>query len=164
MVLLTDDQQRVILAGIGWLYDTDQPHQALVTQHGIKSLPTDQRRYSFTPAGTGSRHLPVIVVHVAHSRYTSAGELTNPLEPRELEGLADELERMGYKVADLWNGEGETGSLALANEAHPTLVAAQRRYHNGCPEHSSTLCGWRGCPWYRNGAAALQRPEQFLSS
>ncbi|MFD5221432.1 hypothetical protein ACFWMH_27705 [Streptomyces tendae] len=130
---------RILDAGLEWLYETVQPDDAHQQHHGIiLRLPDANRWYGFSPAGVRNR--PVVSVDVTKKeyRFDSDGDSipANPLEPGELEALADELRRRGFDVDGTWNGHpGTTGSVGLARPAHPSLVAAVDRYRRGCTVH-----------------------------
>ena len=134
------DLARILDTGLGWLYETVQPDDAHQQHHGIVlGLPEANRRYGFCPHGYRSR--TVVIVDVAKVDWIDNGPNdlktpANPLEPNELEALADELRRRGFTVDDTWNGHpGVTGGVGLARPAHPSLVAAVQRYHRGCTVH-----------------------------
>ncbi|WP_070014504.1 hypothetical protein [Streptomyces nanshensis] len=144
--------------GLTWLYGTEQPAGAYVTHHGIVVHADDNRHYSFSPSG--AENLPVVVVNVTHVEY---GDNLNdppktPLDPGELETLADELAARGHTVRETWNGHpGISGSVGLADEAHPTLRAAVETYRKGCPAHprEGVFCA---CPEWRAASDRAIRP------
>lgn len=161
--------QAVLAAGLAWLYETEQPPGAIPDHHGY-SCSAGDRRYRFCPAG--ARSLPVVVVDVRHPRYDTGKldrVLLNPLGGApEMDALVAAIEALGVVVADRWNGEAhhETGSLGLAERAHPTLLAGLRRYRAGCPDHRTVFCGgWRAskgqedCTWLRDGSALMVLPD-----
>jgi hypothetical protein len=121
----------------------------------------DNRTYGFVPEG--ARQRPVVIVDVAKVEWIDNGpnELktpANPLEPGELEALAAELERRGFPVQTTWNGHpGVTGSVGLAQPAHPSQLAAVNRYRAGCTEHPrrSVFCD---CETWRAGFTRVVRP------
>jgi hypothetical protein len=125
----------ILTTGLRWLYETVQPDNAHQQHHGIViGHPAANRYYGFCPAG--ARNLPVVSVNVAKAEYRQYGPPANPLDPDELDALAEELRRRGFHVDDTWNGHpGVTGSVGLARRAHPSLVAAVERYRRGCPVH-----------------------------
>ena len=153
----------ILDTGLGWLYDTVQPDDAHQQHHGIVlHLPTANRWYGFCPSG--ARNLPVVSVDVTKKeyRFDSDGDSipANPLEPGELEALADELRHRGFDVDDTWNGHpGTTGSVGLARPAHPTLVAAVDRYRRGCTAHPrrSVFCA---CEQWTAGFRRVVQPER----
>jgi hypothetical protein len=111
----------------------------------------------------------VVVVNIQKPRYEERdGDivLANPLGESEMAEVAEALADMGVSVLDRWNGTHETGSLSLAETAHPSLLAAVRRYHDTCPEHRTVFCGHgsgqggHDCSWYRRGAALLVQPAR----
>lgn len=131
----------VLTAGLHWLYETEQPADAWQDHHGLLlRAPATNRLFSFSTADY-RRRLPMIAVDVATIEWIDNGsnELktpANPLKPGELEDLAAELRALGFEVTSTWNGYPQTtGSVGLVRPAHPSLVAAVRRYHRGCPDH-----------------------------
>ena len=156
----------VLLSGLRWVYDTPQPNTAILQHHGQSLHSVGNRHLTFTPVGW-TDHV-VIVLNVTH---VEVGERrpTTPLRPGELDQLADLLDGMGETVVNRWNGHpGTSGSLALSRRAHPTLAAAVKRYHAGCPEHRSVFCR---CPWYGTGYSTVttvhdvhrQKPEPTVT-
>lgn len=167
-LLAAIERQSVLAAGLAWLYQTAQPDGAIVN-HG-PSLAAGERTYTFHPTG-GQRRGPEVVIDVRHPRYEDRGRrrvLTNPLHPGELVEVADVFAILGVTVVDRWNGTQETGSLRLADPAHPSLLAAHRRYLAQCPRHRTVFCGrpadegGDGCSWYRAGAELLVPPTHPL--
>lgn len=160
---LSWNHQQHLQAGIQWLFEVEQPEDALVTQFGAASPSVGNRRYGFMPTGWHRKPAaPVVSVTVAQPQY--AGDpperhLVNPLEPDELELLSAQLEAFGLEVDSTWNGHEDTGSVGLVAPAHPSLLAAFDRYTNGCPEHRTTMCGWQKCPWLTDGIARLRHPQ-----
>ncbi|GAA2107967.1 hypothetical protein [Streptomyces synnematoformans] len=148
----------ILAAGLAWLYETEQPDDAILQHHGeTLSRPDSNRWYGFCPAGWDGR--VVISTHVGKVEWTGEGggrRPANPLGPGELDAITAELAGLGAEVVSTWNGHpGTTGSLALARPAHPTLLAAVDRYRRGCPNHTGPLCSWDGCPWYPTGNARV---------
>ncbi|MEV6841068.1 hypothetical protein AB0N17_42445 [Streptomyces sp. NPDC051133] len=151
----------ILTAGLDWLYATEQPDNSHQQHHGITlGHPAANRWYGFCP--TGARNLPVVSVDVSkvECKLDNDGDRVpaNPLDPGELETLADELRRRGFDVDSTWNGHpGVTGSVGLARTAHPTLLAAVDRYHRGCLVHPqrSVFCD---CEAWRAEAARIVAP------
>lgn len=150
----------VLTAGLRWLFETGQPDDAHCQHHGELLVADGNRSYSFCPVGAAS--LPVVAIDVAKIEWAtdSHGDMApaNPLEPGELERLAEELERRGYPVRDTWNGHpSTTGSVGLSTTAHPGQVAAVDRYRRGCQEHPdrSVFCD---CEAWRAGFGRVVRP------
>jgi len=152
----------VLAAGLSWLYDTVQPHGAIVSHHGVFRI-LGERSYRFIPANiTNPGGLPVVVCAVARPHFDENNQwrLTNPIDgPAEIDAFAALLAELGPPVVDRWNGqEGCTsGSLQLGRRAHPTLLAAVDTYHAGCLEHPqhSVFCR---CGWYQAGTALSVDP------
>lgn len=140
-------------AGLAWLFHTVQPDTAIMSHHGVMSPVVGDRRYDFTPRGAHGR--PVVVMNVAHPQWDRSGRdnvLTNGLLRGELDALELALRHLGYESYDTWNGaEGcETGSVGLAQLAHPSQLAVVANYNRGCPEHGgSVFCrpAGNGCDW-----------------
>ena len=145
-------------AGLAWLYETVQPPGAILQHHGVSSPRAGGRSYGFVPVGAGSR--PVVIIRVAQPRrHPDDGTLLNPLSRVEVDAVAAEIAKLGYDVADVWNGAGhDTGSFGLSGPAHPSLVAAVDRYRAGCPEHpqQNVFCD---CGWYQQGNALVVGPD-----
>lgn len=158
---VTDDLEKLrptLEAGLAWLYDTEQPEDALLQHHGVALPAIGNRWLKFCPQGWAGR--PVIVIDVAHVQWGSPYEPPkNPLAHGELHQLASMISRS--PIARTWNGHpGITGSIALARLAHPSLRAAVDRYRAHCPEHHSVFCSQKyGCHWYRNGNARVITPR-----
>lgn len=138
----------VLLSGLRWLYDTPQPDTAILHHHGQRLPSVGNRHLDFTPVGWAGR--VIIVLSVSHVDLGERWPARNPLRTDELDQLADLLDGMGETVVHRWNGNPHiSGSIALARRAHPTLDAAVRRYHAGCPDHGgSVFCR---CSWYSTG-------------
>jgi hypothetical protein len=150
----------VLTAGLHWLFETGQQEDAHASHHGERLAADDNRSYRFIPVGV--HDLPVVVIDVAKIEYALDADgysvATNPLEPGEVERLAEELERRGYPVRDTWNGHPSTsGSVGLRTPAHPGQVAAVERYRRGCQEHPkrSVFCD---CDAWRAGFTRVVRP------
>ncbi|MEU0497974.1 hypothetical protein [Mycobacterium sp. NPDC006124] len=139
-----------LCSGLAWLYETEQPEAAILQHHGDGLASHGNRSVRFIPVGWGGR--VVIVVEVTKVDYRSdpgARGPRNPLAVDELDAFTALLADLGHAVVHRWNGHpAATGSLALAEPAHPSLRAAVARYHAGCPRHRSVLCR---CGWYGEG-------------
>lgn len=139
----------ILAAGLRWLYETEQPDGAMVFHLGTVLGDSDgSRTYGFVPDGIGR---PVVVVKVARQEWKDEGSdrvLANPIGVDELIEVAAELSKLGAKVVHTWNGHpSPTGSLALDQLAHPSLLAAVEKYSAGCPVHPQRSvfcdCGWK---------------------
>ena len=148
-----------IAAGLRWLYETEQPDDAVLQHHGLPLPAVENRRFSFCPRGWAG-HV-VVVVEVAKVEWGRPYEPPrNPLAPDELDALTAALANFGARVVSTWNGHpAVTGSLALARRANPTLRASVQRYFDQCPRHRTVFCGSNfGCTWYRDGYARVVKP------
>lgn len=146
----------VLLSGLRWLYDTEQPNNAILQHHGERLDSLGNRHVTFCPAGNAGR--VVIILHVTHVDVGACWPARNPLRPGELDHLADLLTDIGETVVDRWNGHPHvTGSIALARPAHPSLQAAVQRYYAGCPTHNTVFCD---CGWFRSGDDAATHLRQ----
>ncbi|MGD9989399.1 hypothetical protein [Pseudonocardia sp.] len=133
-------------AGLRWLFDTEQPDNALAPF--AASLDAAERHLTFNPAWhpIGQPARPRI--------WLSTWPITE-LSDRELvafkRALAARVPVHSTPARDGW---------LLARDAHPSLLAAVgRHYDPGCPEHGNRQCELRDdCPWRPEGRAALRPP------
>lgn len=162
---IAERRSAVLRAGLTWLYETEQPAEAIDQHHGAYSPAVDGRICRFIPVGW-QQH-PVVVVDVAHPVY-DGHEVTNPLGgPAEVAEVVDALAELGRRHLETWNGvEGSiTASISLVDAAHPSLVAAVHRYFASCPEHGSVFCGTQhDCTWFRDGKRLIVPPSWPASS
>ncbi|GAB7065883.1 hypothetical protein H7J06_07890 [Mycobacterium hodleri] len=139
-----------VRSGLAWLYDTEQPERAILQHHGESLVSQGNRNVRFIPSGWAGR--VVIVVDVTKVEYGTDPRARGPLNPLaagELDAFTGLLADLARTVVHTWNGHpAATGSLALAEPAHPSLQAAVSRYLAGCPRHHTTLCR---CGWYGEG-------------
>lgn len=110
---VADDLEKLrptLEAGLAWLYDIEQPEDALLQHHGVALPAVGNRWLKFCPQGWAGR--PVIVIDVAHVQWGSPYEPPkNPLAHGELHQLASMISRS--PIARTWNGHpGITGSIA----------------------------------------------------
>ncbi|MFJ8855281.1 hypothetical protein [Streptomyces sp. NPDC102437] len=151
----------ILSAGLRWLYNIEQPADALLSHHGEMLVDAD-RTYRFVPCGADQR--PVVVVDVRRPKWMSdaVGDMipSNPIGAHELYEVQADLAVLGVTVARTWNGHpAHTGSLGLVDMAHPSLLAAVNGVRTGCPDHpGKLLCSWDGCPWYGTGYAQIVKP------
>ncbi|MFC9736214.1 hypothetical protein ACFWG5_34315 [Streptomyces hydrogenans] len=155
-----------LTVGLQWLYETEQPADAWMQHHGQWIRATGNRHLTVTPAG--AENLPVIALNVTRPTWTKHpdGDMYpgNPLAPNELARLADRIRWRGYAVRATWNGfPAHTGSIGLAQAAHPSQVAAVDRYRAGCQEHParSVFCE---CDAWRAGFRRAVLPRPFVSA
>lgn len=145
-------------SGLRWLYETEQPDGALISHHGVLVDAEPDRSLYFIPRGWDG--YPVVVLEVPDRLRKSGpgGRPANPLRVGELEELAEWLAGRGRAVVKTWNGHpADTGSVALVETAHPSLLAAVERYSTGCPDHprEGVFCG---CGWYGRGRDLIVNP------
>lgn len=145
----------VLRRGLRWLHETEQPDDSLLQHHGETVRAQGNRKLTFIPTAWAGH--PVIVVAVDSLEYGPPPRLRclNPIAAGELEAFAELLAELGAEVVRTWNGHPHTsGSLALARPAHPSLAAAVKRYHGGCPAHHTVFCR---CGWCAVGHRRLIR-------
>lgn len=140
-------------AGLGWLYDTAQPDDAVLHHLGVTAPTVGARQLRFCPTQAVGGSLATVSIDVPsecwqHNDPSDPQRITSVLAPAELLELATALTAAGYRVKSTWNGHPYvTGSVGLDDPPHPTLADAVGRYHAGCPEHpaASVFCtcpGW----------------------
>lgn len=154
---MTTTNEQILAAGLRWLFEIEQPGDALISHLGETAAVDGNRLITFIPVAADGH--PVVVVDVTNIAYRTDPRgyevPDNPLGPDELTGLAAGLAAMGAEVARTWNGHPSvTGSLGLARLAHPSLRAAVDRYRAGCPVHpeKGVFCP---CGWYAAGKAKI---------
>ncbi|MFE4658108.1 hypothetical protein ACFRFJ_15660 [Streptomyces hydrogenans] len=152
------DTPAVLAAGLRWLFDTEQPDTAVVTHLGMSIPGAGNRWYGLAPSGADGQ----VVISANVSRVTWVRDddtrPANPLGYGELEWLKGLIEHLGYAVNGAWNGyPGISGSISLAQAAHPSLTAAVDRYRAGCLAHpaAGVFCG---CEAWKQAIAAAVRP------
>jgi hypothetical protein len=147
--------QIVLRRGLRWLHETEQSDGSLLQHHGETVRAQGNRKLTFIPTAWAGH--PVIVVAVDDLEYgpPPRRRCLNPIATGELTAFTELLAVLGAEVVHTWNGHPHTsGSLALARPAHPSLAAAVKRYHAGCPEHHAVFCR---CGWYARGHQRLTR-------
>lgn len=165
---MTDHTPRLRAAltlGLTWLHHTPQPNGAVISHHGMQlTEPDADRRLTFIPHGWNNHAVIVLaVLNPTHDPQRPYDPPTNPLAPDELDTTTHLLTTLGATVVHTWNGHPHTtGSLALAEPAHPTLTAAVARYHDGCPTHPEhhVFCH---CGWYTTGNTLIVAPTGALT-
>ena len=137
----------VLLLGLRWLYDTEQPDTAIVRCDGQAAASAGGRTLRFIPRGrVGFATIAI--------ESTAPAVKAEPLQAGELAALAELLDELDVAVQHTWTEfPGISGYLALRRPAHPTLGAAVARYEQGCPTHRQLH--WCTCGWYTAGANAL---------
>jgi hypothetical protein len=140
-------QLPLLLLGMRWLYDTEQPDIAIARSDGEALPSTGGRTLRFIPRGHPGGTVVCIesTVPAADSR---------PVTPAELDAFAGLLEDLDVDIHRRWiKYPRASGCLALRAPAHPSLCAAVARYQRGCPvHHHRNLCT---CTESVEGRAAL---------
>lgn len=137
----------VLLLGLRWLYDTDQPASAIAGHDGQAMVSAGGRILRFIPRGR---------VGFATIRIEIAAPTTDtqPLSTGEIAAFADLLDDLGVAVEHTWiEHPGTSGYLALRRPANPSLCEAVARHQRGCPVHRHQHR--HNCLWYTAGTAAL---------
>ena len=155
---MSHPHEAILRAGLAWLFNTEQPDGAISMHHGETAPEVDNRTYRFCPAGVAAA--AVVIVEVPHYKLVMPGYRPEPaIEPGEMGKLVAAIEALDVRVASTWNGTGfTTGSVGLVRPAGPSLAAAVRRYHAGCPDHDGNVFSHDGCTWFVDGARLLVRP------
>jgi len=150
----------VLLLGLRWLYDTDQPAHAIAGHDGQAMASAGGRILRFIPRGR---------VGFATIRIEIAAPTTDtqPLSTGEIAAFADLLDDLGVTAEHTWiEYPGTSGCLALRRPAHPALRETVARYQRGCPVHRHQHRP--NCRWYTAGTAALvglpQLQQQVLAA
>lgn len=151
----------LLLVGLAWLFDTEQPTLAIADPRGQQLRATAHRELRFIPdAGTG-RGLVRIDAADSHSDVERPHVPADPVTARELSGVVDLLEGMDEDVilASL-TVDGRTAQLLLARPVHPSLINAVARYSARCHPHDpAAACS---CDWYSTGLRHLIGVDQLL--
>lgn len=157
----TLDDTKILARGLNWLYETEQPPNALANHHGPTSPVVNHRSYRFIPSG--KLGLPVLVVDLdgAHT-YTriqigKENRIAYPMHRAEIEKIALAIKNE-VSIVETWNGEGSVSvSYLLSRRAHPTLLDAVKREHDRCcEEHRATISG--RCKDWAAGYEHLNQP------
>lgn len=139
----------LLLIGLRWLLDTEQPAGALICPHGHTLNSVGNRRLRFTPEGFDGH--PAVVLDVGDADRNSTRNPRNTLIDSEIDDLAFVLSDCGEHVAAAWRDDANRiASLSLAAGAPSSLLAAIARYRQGCPTHGGGAL-WC-CSWYRDGS------------
>lgn len=119
----------VLLLGLRWLYDTEQPPTA-IAHTGSQALPSaGGHTLRFIPRG----HPGGTVIRIEHTHPTTA---PSPLAPAERDAFVSLLDDLDIDLARSWTEyPGASGCFALHAPAHPTLCAAMARHERGCADH-----------------------------
>ncbi|MGH3556011.1 MAG: hypothetical protein ACRDTK_00560 [Mycobacterium sp.] len=160
----TIDIDRVLRAGLDWLYNTVQPDTAIIDPRNTTTA-AGHRVINFMPLGWASKASVIVeVAHVAWGLGPGAGPL-NPMPPAELDQLATHVTASGTEVDEVRCAPRPlVGTITLTRDAHPTLRAAVARFNAGCPIHRSRRCwraqhhGGRDCSWYNDGQRGVIWP------
>jgi hypothetical protein len=134
-----------------WLYDTEQPADALVMPAGRElTFGNTDLSVGVRPGVTG----PTLVLSLPRP-----GQSLNRAQWDEWQTLVAKLAKKHQTaIARTFNGPPtHTGAVVLDAAAHPTLVAAVQRFQAGCPWHRGA-CRDEGCSWYSSGARIVVNP------
>ncbi|WP_156296827.1 hypothetical protein [Mycobacterium paragordonae] len=139
----------LLLIGLRWLLDTEQPATALICPHGQTLSSIGNRRLKFAPEGF--EHHPAVFVEVGDADRQSPCNPRNTFTDNEIDDLAFVLSNCGEHLAAVWRDDANhIAALALAASGPSSLLAAVARHRQGCPTHggSAPWC----CSWYRTGS------------
>lgn len=124
------------LIGLRWLYDTPQPAGSVVDPraHQLHSVP-GRRILRFDPAGRNG----AVTVELVAARYEIRDRA---LAAAELAAFGEVVDGLGEEITGTWLGRGGAiGAVELARPAHPSLLAAVKRFENGAPVDPVTTVG-----------------------
>lgn len=120
----------VVLVGLRWLFDTEQPAGAVQCPAGDRLPSQSGRGFRFIPSGPGG----AAAVGIAVTTGISGDEIGG----HELAEFIDLLEGMGEEVVAIDAiAERSFCTLTLARAAHPTLSRAVARYRAGHLLHAN---------------------------
>ena len=136
-----------VLLGLRWLYDTEQPTNAIARSDGQALPSTGGQTLRFIP-----REHPGGTVIRIETTLTTADPY--PVAGKDLDNFAGLLDDLDVHVHRRWiEYPGASACFALFPPAHPSLCAAVARYERGCAVHRDRdLCA---CTEYVEGRAAL---------
>lgn len=139
----------LLLIGLRWLLDTEQPAGALICPHGQTLSSVGNRRLRFSAEGFDGR--PAVFFEVSDTEQQSGSNASNTLTDYEIDEFAFMLSDCGEDAAATrCNDTYHIAAWALSARAPSSLLAAVARYRQGCPTHrgSAPSC----CSWYSNGS------------
>jgi hypothetical protein len=116
-----------LLAGLRWLYDTEQPAGSAIDpwQYALAST-RGRRTLRFSPDGRRGAPTIEIIGGVLNSSRDHA------LAATELMAFGELIDGLGDEVVDTWIGRGRViGGVELARPAHSSLLAAVGRFRSG---------------------------------
>jgi hypothetical protein len=120
----------VLLVGLRWLFDTEQPEGAVQCPAGDCLPSVGGRGFRFIPLGRDG--------HAALGIAVTTGVTGDAIGGHELAAFIDLLEGMGEEVLAIDAVAGSTFcTLTLNRTAHPTLLDAVARYRAGYLAHVS---------------------------
>ena len=140
-----------------WLTATEQVEGAVCAPHGHGLFGAPGWAVRICPSGARGRAVLVFDVPEDRNREMDGG--ITKAEWAEICALVGSL----FTFIETWNGIGcWTGSVAVAEEPHPTLTAALALYREGCkvcaPGRGTPFCREAGHEW-KQGFALLVRPS-----
>lgn len=133
----------LLLIGLRWLLDTEQPAAALVSSRGQTLQSVGNRALRFVPRGSDG--CPVVFLEVVDTNWDAVRGARDVLAASEIDGLSAMLGDCGEGVRAQWScGLAVSAAVALASPAHPSLLAAVGRFERGCvtrTHRGRVVCG-----------------------
>jgi hypothetical protein len=125
----------MLLAGLAWLFDVEQPATAIERSSGQAIDSVGNRTLRFVPSGPDGQAMVIITVTSSDPDRPNASP-RRFLKQGELSAFVDLLDGMGEDVISMRGGYPmAAGGVSLARPVHPSLRAALNRYQTGCPDH-----------------------------
>ncbi|GFG83159.1 MULTISPECIES: hypothetical protein [Mycobacterium] len=125
----------VLLIGLQWLLDTEQPETALVSRHGQVLRSVGNRVMRFLPLGFDGR--AAVFLYVERPEWSVERKPRHLLARNEINDLADLVTDCGEQVEARWLCDPRVScAVALRTPVHPSLLAAVERFEAGCPKRA----------------------------
>lgn len=125
----------VLLIGLQWLLDTEQPETALVSRHGQVLRSVGNRVMRFLPLGFDGR--AAVFLDVERPEWSVERKPRHLLARNEINDLADLVTDCGEQVEARWLCDPRVScAVALRTPVHPSLLAAVERFEAGCPKRA----------------------------